>query len=77
MGRFLKNLLKNAAGAMGDSLTPRDYRLDRNGFATDAARLRGDFAAVGRDLRKTLKPSSAAGSARRKRPRSSRRPRRR
>ncbi len=55
MGRFLKNLLKNAAGAMGDSLTPRDYRLDRNGFATDAARLRGDFAAVGRDLRKTLK----------------------
>lgn len=55
MGRFLKNLLKSAAGAMGDSLTPRDYHLDRHGFATDAARLRGDFAAVGRDLQKTLK----------------------
>jgi hypothetical protein len=35
-------------------LTPRSYCLNRSGFATDARNLRGDFAAVGRDLKKTL-----------------------
>jgi hypothetical protein len=35
-------------------LSPRNYRLDRSGFAMDARNLRGDFSAVGRDLKKTL-----------------------
>lgn len=55
MGRFLRNLLNGAAGAMRDSLSQRDYQLNRHGFESDAAHLRGDFAAVGRDLRKSLK----------------------
>ena len=55
MGRFLRNLLKSAAGAMGDSLSSRAYQLDQRGFESDAANLRGDFAAVGSDMRKALK----------------------
>lgn len=55
MGRFLRHLLNSAASAIGDSMSSREYQLNRRGFSADADHLRGDFAAVGRDLRKTLK----------------------
>ncbi|MDR2506834.1 MAG: hypothetical protein LBD67_02400 [Candidatus Accumulibacter sp.] len=35
-------------------LSPRHYRLNRSGFSADARRLRGDFAAIGRDLKKQM-----------------------
>jgi len=36
--------------------TPREYLLpQRDGFARDAAQLRGDFGAIGRDMRAVLK----------------------
>lgn len=37
----------------------RRYHVDRNGFSTDARRLRGDFDAIARDLRMQLKHESA------------------
>jgi hypothetical protein len=45
-------------------LTPRRYRLD--GFATDAQNLRGDFAALGRGLRKQLQREPPDQRARQK-----------
>ena len=51
----LKNLLSGAAAALDISPPRREYRVDRRGFVVDAARLHGDFAAVGSDMRKVLK----------------------
>ncbi|GHU34864.1 hypothetical protein AGMMS50256_29120 [Betaproteobacteria bacterium] len=46
------NFMRRLAGVF--DLSPRTYRLDRLGFATDARNLRGDYEALGRDLRKQL-----------------------
>ena len=54
----LKNLLRGAFGVFDIALENRAYRLDQRGFATDAERLRGDFASVGRGLSKQLKRES-------------------
>ncbi|MDR1661568.1 MAG: hypothetical protein LBR95_03970 [Azoarcus sp.] len=51
---------RNLAGVF--DLSPRSYRLD--GFAADARNLRGDFAAVGRDLKKQLQREPADQRAR-------------
>ncbi len=62
MGRFLRNLLRNATDALGDSLSSRTYEINHRGFATDAEKIRGDFSAVGRDMRKTLKREQQANN---------------
>lgn len=54
----LLNLLQGAAKALEISPERRQYCIERKGFAQDAKRLRGDFAAVGRDLRTQLKRES-------------------
>lgn len=59
MTEHLKNLLRGAAGALDIAPERRRYQLDQRGFATDAERLRGDFATVGRGLSKQLKRESA------------------
>lgn len=51
----LKNLLEGAARALDIAPARRLYRVDPQGQVTDAARLRGDFLAVGSDLKKQLK----------------------
>ena len=60
----MSNLLKNILDGMGQIwvLIPqrRPYPPTRGGFARDAYKLRGDFAAVGRDLRRTLKRDQQA-----------------
>lgn len=55
----LKNLLRGASCALNIAPEKRLYQLDKRGFATDAERLRGDFATVGRGLSKQLKRESA------------------
>lgn len=64
MTDHLKNLLRGAAGALDISPARRRYQLDQRGFATDAERLRGDFATVGRGLSKQLKRESANNRSR-------------
>jgi len=54
----LKNLLRGASGVLDIAPEKRRYQLDQRGFATDAERLRGDFATVGRGLSKQLKRES-------------------
>lgn len=47
-------------GSVMDIAPPvRMYRLNNAGFAMDAARLRGDFASVGKDMRKQIKREQA------------------
>jgi hypothetical protein len=47
------NFLRHLSGVF--DLSPRPYHLDRRGFATDTRALRGDSAALVRDLRKQLR----------------------
>lgn len=54
----LKNLVRGASRVLDIAPERRSYQLDRRGFVTDAKRLRGDFAAVGRGLSKQLKHES-------------------
>lgn len=61
---YLLKLLRGAADALTIAPNQRNYRLDPHGFATDARHLRGDFAAVGKDMRKALKRESADYRAR-------------
>lgn len=55
----LKNLLWGASGVLDIAPRRRRYQSDPRGFVTDADRLRGDFATVGRGLRKQLKRESS------------------
>lgn len=56
----LKNLLHGAALVLDIAPAERlRYQIDQRGFETDAGRLRGDFATVGRGLSKQLKRESA------------------
>jgi hypothetical protein len=55
-------ILRDLAGVF--DLSPRHYRLD--GFAADARNLRGDFASIGRDLRKQLQREPPDQRARQK-----------
>jgi hypothetical protein len=57
-----RNLLRNLEGLF--NFTPRDYHLDRSGFATDARNLRRDFVSVGRCLKKNLDRESSDQRAR-------------
>lgn len=56
----LKNFLSGAAGALDISPPRREYRVGHRGFVVDAEHLRGDFAAVGSDMRKVLKRDQQA-----------------
>lgn len=56
----LKNLLDGARRVLDLRPAPRAYQVSRNGFATDAANLSGDFARVGGDLRAVLKRDKQA-----------------
>ncbi|MDR0576944.1 MAG: hypothetical protein LBI87_05300 [Candidatus Accumulibacter sp.] len=58
------DLFRDLAGVF--DLTPRSYHLDRSGFATDARNLRGDHAAICRDLENTLKREPTDKRARQK-----------
>ena len=52
----LKNFLAGMRRAIDLTPTPREYLLpQRDCFARDAAQLRGDFGAIGRDMRAVLK----------------------
>lgn len=52
----LKNFLAGMRRAIDLVPAPREYILPhRDGFARDAAQLRGDFGAIGRDMRAVLK----------------------
>ena len=55
----LLNLLCGVANVLEVAPERRQYHIERHGFANDAKRLRGDFAAVGRDLRTQLKRESS------------------
>ncbi len=55
MVAHLKNWLQGASKVLDLMPEPRGYQLDQHGFATDAERLRGDFAIVGRGLNEQLK----------------------
>ena len=55
MNRLIENLWNGVGNVMDIAPPARRYILTQSGFAVDAARLRGDFAAVGRDLKKQLK----------------------
>ena len=63
----LKNFLRGAADALDISPPRREYRVERRGFFVDAERLRGDFAAVGSDMRKVLKRDQQTYERERKR----------
>jgi len=60
----LKNLLRGASSVLSVVPDGRRYQLERRGSATDAERLREDFATVGRGLRKQLRRESADYSTR-------------
>jgi len=60
----LLNILRGAACAFDLVPKSRRYHVDNRGFATDAKRLRGDFLAVGRDMRVQLKRESTNYRAR-------------
>ena len=51
----LKNILRGLGDALVLVQTPRGYTIQTNGAKLDAQNLRNDFAAVGNDLRRTLK----------------------
>lgn len=56
MGKHLKNILDGMAASLLLMPVQRDYiRPQRGEFARDAERLRGDFAAVGGDMRAVIK----------------------
>lgn len=54
----LVNILRGAARALELVPDARAYRVENRGGEVDARRLRGDFAALGRDLRTQLKHES-------------------
>lgn len=55
MGKHLKNIFQGMSQALQFNAVARDYVVPtRNGFAQDARALRGDFIAVGNDMRKVL-----------------------
>jgi hypothetical protein len=56
MGKHLKNILQGMSLALQVRPVARDYLTpSRDGFAQDAQALRGDFVAVGNDMRTVLK----------------------
>lgn len=63
----LANLLAGLRDALFSPWEPRGYQVDRHGFQTDLAHLRGDFARVGADMRVVLKRDQPANPRARKR----------
>lgn len=59
MKRHFENFLYGVGSVMDIAPPVRMYRLNNAGFAMDAARLRGDFASVGKDMRKQIKREQA------------------
>ncbi len=57
--KHLINFFSGAGSVLELLPESRRYHVDRQGFSTDARRLRGDFASVARGLRKHLKHESA------------------
>lgn len=64
MGRYIRNLLGGMAQAIDLAPSPRAYQIDTQGCATDAKKLRGDFKALGNDMRKALKREQTDSRAR-------------
>lgn len=62
--RDLINWLYGVGNALFLFPEPRHYHIDRNGFSTDARKLRGDVDTVARGLRKQLKHEPANNRAR-------------
>lgn len=63
----LANLLAGLRNALFSPWEASGYRVDRHGFQTDMANLRGDFARVGADMRVVLKRDKQANQRARKR----------
>ena len=51
---FFINFLRGYASIFDGLVHPRHYQITHGGFAADAKNLRGDFCAVGHNLRSTL-----------------------